>query len=402
MNKRKSIIDNIVFFLTAFFIASFSILHAYSYGKYIMLAIAILILLLGAYSNDGKVYLCFDEYQKYILLFAVFCLLSAFWATKDANLAISKGTTLISILFTFYPLYLYYKNQNAECIFRAIMWSGFLVTGYVFAYFGVSTIVSLAFSAQRLPSIFDNTNTIGMLVAVATIISFYFFLNEGLSITTFLMVPAVVIVAVSGSRKAFVMLLAGVAMVYALHYLRKGNIKAVLGLVLGGLIGIVILIVAKDMPLFAMILQRMEGLIGLLTGNGVIDNSSRVRNLYSELGINLFLEHPIVGIGMDNAKVYNGMFYGEEHYLHNNYVELLANGGIIGFVIYYALYFKILVDLWKAKASKDCLLEVVFTLVVLNLIMQYGYVAYYDKINYIYLMGYCLYIEKIKERRQKI
>ena len=51
-----------------------------------------------------------------------------------------------------------------------------------------------------------------------------------------------------------------------------------------------------------------------------------------------------IGIGMNNSWVYK---YGM--YLHNNYIELLADGGIIGFICYYIMYIHVLFLLTKNK-----------------------------------------------------
>ena len=84
--------------------------------------------------------------------------------------------------------------------------------------------------------------------------------------------------------------------------------------------------------------------------------------------------------------------------LDNNYVELLANGGIVGFCFYYFIYVKIIWSLWKSRKNGNKLNKLIFTMAILDIIMQYGYVSYYSKLSYIYLMVYCIYIEAFKNK----
>lgn len=62
------------------------------------------------------------------------------------------------------------------------------------------------------------------------------------------------------------------------------------------------------------------------------DYSDEIRSNLSENGLKLFLEHPIIGVGFGNTAHYLGT------YAHNNYIEILASGGILGFIIYYSIY----------------------------------------------------------------
>lgn len=387
--------ESIVYVLTIVFIASFTIFAEISYGRYIMLGSAVLVFLYTNSVKNGKLFLKLDLFQVHILVCALFCMLSAIWAQVSSSDAFSKGTTLISILVTFYPFYVFYnKKGDINLILKPIMWAGLLVAIYTFMYYGVSTIISLVNSGSRLPSEFANSNTIGMSVSMAIVIAFYYFLTDGISVSTILAIPGIVVVAVSGSRKAFVMLLIGIVLLYVLHSFEQKNFKGII-YILGG---IIILTVAvsflEDSQLFSNILMRMEGLIASITGSGKVDNSTKLRNEYVELGFELFKTNPLVGIGIDNAKFYT--IY--KHYLHNNYIELLADGGIIGIIVFYLTYLRILWSLWNNRKNGNKLDKLIWVMVLLDLMMQYGYVAYYNKLSYIYLMTYCLYINNCKRK----
>lgn len=66
------------------------------------------------------------------------------------------------------------------------------------------------------------------------------------------------------------------------------------------------------------------------------DASMIVRNRMIEESYNLFQQKKLLGWGMDYYK-YSGLS-DLGYYSHNNFLELLAGGGIIGFVLYYMKY----------------------------------------------------------------
>lgn len=48
----------------------------------------------------------------------------------------------------------------------------------------------------------------------------------------------------------------------------------------------------------------------------------------------VFLEHPFKGIGIFSFLTYNETVFGDYHYMHNTYLEILVEGGIFVFLIY--------------------------------------------------------------------
>ena len=79
----------------------------------------------------------------------------------------------------------------------------------------------------------------------------------------------------------------------------------------------------------------MESIVNYLTGTGYIDHSTAVRDQMRRVGLQVFKENPIVGIGFGNTYLYGVEDYS---YFHDNYVEVLSSGGILGFIIYYGMY----------------------------------------------------------------
>ena len=113
-----------------------------------------------------------------------------------------------------------------------------------------------------------------------------------------------------------------------------------------------------------------------------------------------FYKTPILGIGMGNSLELLASVGQRRTYLHCNFVEILASGGIIGFVIYYCIYVKLLGGLWKYRKYRSQTTNLCIVLLLLMLIMDYGMVTYYDKQQYLYFMCFFLQLELLKKDSQ--
>lgn len=172
----------------------------------------------------------------------------------------------------------------------------------------------------------------------------------------------------------------------------KKFFKIFITIILLLIIGIVIV----KLNVFGEINGRMLGLIAGFTGKGEVDHSTWLRQGYIQLGLEAFQKSPIIGMGIDNARLMTRALYGYDHYLHNNYVELLADVGALGFGTYYLMYMYILKKEFKLIKIKDRELYAIVTITVILLIMDYGMVSYYAKETYFYLTVIFLKIYQLK------
>lgn len=95
------------------------------------------------------------------------------------------------------------------------------------------------------------------------------------------------------------------------------------------------------------VLYRTIGirLIGLGTEEGAMGVGDQSRLM--QRGIEMFLQRPLFGFGIGGFQQYSYDYYGRYIYAHSNYIELLADFGIVGFFIYYSRYFKNLASMFK-------------------------------------------------------
>jgi len=116
---------------------------------------------------------------------------------------------------------------------------------------------------------------------------------------------------------------------------------------------------------------------------GVGDSSSISRVAIIKEGIWIGITHPIAGVGLDNLMVNNVMGI----YAHDNYAEILADTGFIGFILYYGIYICIILKLLKLrKTIKSPMLKMIMIYILFDmLIWQIFGVTYAQKETWILL-----------------
>lgn len=385
--------DAIINALTMLLFATFVIFDNSPYISLILLCISVVIFIIHASKKAYKISVRFGPYHYFVLVFSVYSLASALWA-NNPSWSMQKGVTIFEILVCMSILYLHYsENESVSVLLKTVAIGGTFIAVYCFCFFGIGTMINWIIAGTNIEGEITNQNTLGMVCAFAFILSvFYMYENKWYAIG---LIPCLLVVAASTSRKALILLALGTIAALLIRSESKNPIYTLLRLigvvtVVGILLGIII-----NLNIFSGVNERMKGLIALISGVGEIDNSTNLRRMMIAKGLKQFSKTPLVGIGIGNAGTLEIKGY---NYLHNNYVELLACGGIIGFLIFYSMYFYIIANLVKYRKYEGKLSKLIFCLVMLILMMDYGAVNYYDKATYFYLLIFFLHIRSLKEK----
>lgn len=400
----NSLIDKTIWLLTAFLLTTFLIFETYTWGRYAFLAISILVVLLTAVMDYGKISIRLGAFHWFMLAFGVYTLMSSLWA-MNAEDAVSKAFTIFQILLCGAMLYIHYEKNDIQSLLTAVMWAGYFVVLYTIVFFGLDYLM-VAAEDFRMESEYANSNSIGLAAAMACMIQVNLLMYKKSRWSAVLLIPSVVVIAASQSRKALLFLAIGICGVYVIKNLQsKGFWKKLLKLVLVAAILIFVFSQLYALPIFDGIRSRMDSMLAYFTGEGKADNSTIVRNQMIQLGLEWFSKHPVFGIGIGNPHILAGKFLAFDTYLHNNYVELLCGGGIVGIALYYAMYVYLFVKLFKYRKVDRERVGIGFVWLVLMLIMDYGMVSYYTKAQWIYLMIHFLNIyhlgKKYKEQKNE-
>lgn len=398
----KKICNGAIWMLTVILFASFFIFDTEVWGRYVYLECSGLIFLFHTIGNGGKFVLRLEEYHGFMAVFCVFAAISSLWAYSSTD-AISKTVTLVLILITSSLVYIHYSSEdNISSLINALKWSGYMVSIYCLLFYGVANIMSAA-SDVRLNNEFSNVNSIGMFIAISCVVAFFELLYKKLNpLELVFLIPSIVIISATQSRKAFVILVLGcLGIIILKNIYNKSILKAIFRVIISFFAFSVALYYVLQIPVFSGVMERMEGFLNSLVGNGPIDNSTRVRNEMVKIGWQYFLQNPIGGIGIGNPHILAAQHLSFDAYLHNNYIEILCGGGIIGFVLYYSRYVYILLNIIKYRAIKDPYFVFGIVLTALLLVMDWGSVSYYSKITYYYMMILFININRLRKETDR-
>lgn len=398
--------DQLIWILTVFLFVCFLIFDSYTWGKYAFLLASALIYLISILADGGKLSLKFGIYQIYFLCFILYTALTALWAMNVSHV-LTRARTLLRILVCASCLYLHYiKKEDIFPVLTAIKWAGIIVSIYTLFYYGVENVLQATVSSSlRLDNDYTNVNTIGMACALSCVIQIFewiFFHKVRLLEVAFLL-PIVVVIAATQSRKAIVYVIAGVLLLIFLKNIgSKDFLKALFKIFVGIVFAVIVIAVLLQLEMFSGVKERLSGFINSLLGSGEVDNSIAVRDEMVSLGFSVWKQHPLLGIGMDNTYIIAEKYLGRETYLHNNYVEILCGGGLVGFCLYYVMYVYLFVNFMKYRKVNKPLFSICMTWLLLTLIMDWGRVSYYSKTNSFYLMFMFVAVECLKKKHREM
>ena len=137
----------------------------------------------------------------------------------------------------------------------------------------------------------------------------------------------------------------------------------------------------------------------IMNGAGKTGGSTWIRQKMISLGIAYWMKNPVLGVGIGCPHILAAKYLGFDAYLHNNYVELLCGGGLVGIYLYYSMYVYCLIQLFKLRKIDSANSSIMIVIIMLTLITDYGMVSYYSKLTNFYLLAAFVTIERIKQEK---
>lgn len=395
-NSSEGIIITLIvsLMISSFFI--FDMSEASSSSIMIVLSIMVIILLIH---NHGIIPLRISSFHIRVFIFAVICILSAVWAWIPSE-AISRGLTILEILLCMSVLFMFYQDSySVDGILKAIMISGVIVSLYTISYYGFEAFRMFTIQSERLGNDFASINAIGMWMAICTTIFAYYIINQKWNWFYLFSIFPVLILALSQSRTALIEVVVGIGFTLLFRYSKKGSaVSRVLKVLIAVILFYFLLKFLSTLPVFSGLVGRV---FELINGTGKVGGSIDQRNSYIQAGFAQFLNNPILGIGFGSTYKIAQNATGHYTYLHNNYIEVLASGGIVGFVAYYTIHFNLLKSLiyqWKNRIMYS---DICLTVLLITLIADYGTVTYYKKSTYVVLALCFLQLELAKHKKEE-
>lgn len=134
--------------------------------------------------------------------------------------------------------------------------------------------------------------------------------------------------------------------------------------------------------------------------NGDASTTERLA-LYKE-GIRLWSERPLFGWGTNRFRYINTVAL--DTYSHSNYIELLANHGLVGLILFYSFHFRTLRQLLALPNDVDIHINKIWclTFLLILFLVDLTFVTYYNKIYMMFLISISVYVEKCAIKRKRL
>ncbi len=318
---------------------------------------------------------------------------TSFWA-KHEYLASEKMNTMWQVFILFFLTYNFFcEEEDAhEYLMKSLYISGITLVAYSIRTYGFSQVIDMMSQTGgvRIGREINQENTFGMYNATTVIVAFYYlFYRKRYKLFHISMIAISFLFAMSsGSRKALLMMcIGGLFLIYKRYGLKKLYKVVIITAIL-----VLVFMMIIRLPMFDLINHRLESAAEMLSGEGTGDSSARTRFKMIVDGWQIFKERLLIGYGANNY----GYVTGYWTYAHNNFIEILVDFGLIGFVLYYLAYAFAMNNLLSSKQDAGKALSAIF---IVRLLMEVALVTYYSKQHWI-LLAFFLINDRVFEKNE--
>ena len=371
------VIDPFVYiYFTVFFIFSNAALETERYANFVAVILMGLLFIYGIIDHSYVI----STFSVLYAAFSAFCFLSTTWAV-DPGMAMMRAKTVFRLFVLAVLLYNYCASEKKrDLMINAIFAAGFFLACFFYIYYGHKTVFDSILNGYRIGFEINDPNQCSFLVATSAVIGFYYLIFKKRILTIPVLAFDFSVILSTGSREGFICFFAGLFMII---FLRARGWKKLIAV--GGVVVLAAaLYLMRNLSFLAPIMGRMEEALATISNSG--DSSSEIRIGLIKLGLSIFKEHPILGVGMGGTHSIAGQYYHLDYFLHNNYAELLACGGAVGTLLYYGLHLAASCR-GIMKKYKDDLFLLSLALIIVLLISGVVTVSYYDKLSSIVILN---------------
>lgn len=305
---------------------------------------------------------------------------------KNSRATLNTMVQLYVFLLIAYEYFKLRKNafiEVAEAIFcGAVFMSFFAINEY-----GISGLLLAFVEQERLGTEINQINVFGMVSGYGTIMGIYLYLKKKSLLYIIATLLTGFMALISASTKALLIVIVGVIAIFY-TIIRKYKIMIVPISIAYFFVGSYFIANSSEFGAF----NRLQQTINIVTGSGVENNSTLIRLYMTQFGFAKFLQSPLWGYGIDSFQTLFGRQTGWFVYAHNNFIEMLVSGGIIGFCTYYSIYY------YFYKFIKARNLDGRFVLTIFFLFFGLGMasVNYSSKETVIFMLLFLTYILRVR------
>lgn len=377
-------INNLIWILYIFYI--FSIVAFGDRSEYYLISnvtFLILIALMIIYVWPSILHI--RKKQLMFLPFAIFCFASCIWSYSVDSTFIRTITVFeLVILFIVLCQYLQ-KTRETKRYYMGFAIAGVVVSVYTIVFYGgISGLREILDEQTRLGEEIVNSNTLAMFLAISSCVFLFLFLEQKKWLYLLLVLLIVAIIALTGSKKGIIDIGLGFLFTILLGQSKSKTPKFITWVIRLVIFGMVVSF-CWQLPIFNTIRLRLEMMFATIFESNVsstTDYSTLQRQALIRIGIEQFFETPLLGVGIDASGFLGKLAINSTTYLHNNYIELLATGGIVGILMYYFPFVKFLISNWKTRNYSVCS-RISVVVLLLQFINDSAAVQYASKLTYV-------------------
>ena len=356
-------------------------------------------------SQTWKIKTSTFKYVFYRVLFMLWCALSSLWAVAPPSVVKGWVSSVFVRTMVGFAILIYISSEERRDKFiRYMTFAGVVLCIRLFLVVPLSgwgTVRIGKYLAHDKANGYGNTG----ITYVLGIIAIYVLVFDKLfdkKIRYSLIVLFSLLSFLSGSKKQVFMLM--ITIVMMMVFKSNNTAKLLRNIVIFVVLSIVVgYAIMKIDVLYNILGQRLVAFFSYFSDSSSAnaDPSTIGRDKYLQIAWKAFRFHKIIGIGIDGVRYLNP----EACWAENNFVELLADVGLIGTFIYYIVDLEILVPSLlriRQKRYEDVAILVIFAVTML---IDYTMVTYANStLQFHFAFLYALYAlscnsESRKEKR---
>ncbi|OGJ94873.1 MAG: hypothetical protein A2487_14105 [Candidatus Raymondbacteria bacterium RifOxyC12_full_50_8] len=345
-----------------------------------------------------------NQYLKTYYIFFILCGISYIYLPSSdtdthAIISLMKITVITFIVSNFIKsrnelLFVFFIISCSSLVLYNINQEQILVSRYL-------TSMNYRGGAARLAGTIGNANEMAMISIVsiwASLCLYCVFRSKLKYLILFNIVPSMVIIFMSGSRKGLLSVVFLFLMVYYFHIrhtIKKDIIHKVL-------------ITSFFVMLFSLTIVSIarspfgDRLMNLVKLNYTSDSDVE-RIGFAKSAVLMFAESPFCGKGFNQFRHLSHIYGSKEgSYAHSTFFELLADNGFIGVCLYFGTFLMILIGIKRTLAidqSKEDAVVLKFGIILIILVLFYNFFAvmYGHKLFWPLLAAYAGYISRLNK-----
>lgn len=323
-------------------------------------------------------------------LFVLYSYISVLWAYNPEYCMESDGRLLRSVLMAWIICMLVKTRWQWHMAMLMIAIAGVVDGLFYLQYVDLTKLAAARFNSQLASNIggLPHLNIVAMYMAFAGV----FFMSElsdkrhkpvwARTALIILLVVTIVIVFMFGSRKSILTVAAGVFLyiMVASSGMRKIQMACLVA------IAVCLLLALLPPEYIEFVIKR---LFGTFDSERHLAPEDRFRLRMIQNAGEYITSAPLFGHGFYNFAELFGRDTGAYLYAHNNMIECMTGGGIVGFVLYYSLFYIIIRNWWLTRKTNPSSMTVAVFMV---LIIMNGFLIVYLTEQFIWCLLALMYI----------